>query len=93
VGRLDVASVVDRGQDVRRIRKWMGGEKGQGQRGQFQRRGAVQGRLIRLLRDTGDQLVQSRKQKFENGGRVRLFVAENQFDSRRVSLEGTTRYR
>ena len=46
-----------------------------------------------LLRDTNDQLVQSRKQKLENRRLVRLFVAEDQLDSRRVSLERTTRYR
>jgi hypothetical protein len=46
-----------------------------------------------LFGHTSDQVVQSRKQKLEDGRAVRLFVAEDRIDSRRVSLERTTRYR
>src|SRR6266436_7484738 len=46
--------------------------------------------LMCLLRDTSDQLVQSRKQKLKDGRLVGLFVTENQIDSRRISPERTT---
>jgi hypothetical protein len=49
--------------------------------------------LMCLLRDTSDQLVQSRKQKLQDGRLVRLFVPEDKLDGRRVSLERTARYR
>src|SRR5260370_38499503 len=49
--------------------------------------------LMGLLRDTSDQLVQSGKQKLQDGRLVGLFVAEDEINSRRISLERTTRYR
>jgi hypothetical protein len=50
-------------------------------------------RLLRPFRNASDQLVQSRKQKLYDGRFVRPFVAEDQIDGRRISLERTTRYR
>src|SRR5882724_3930129 len=49
--------------------------------------------LVHLPRDASDQLVQSRKQKLQDGRFIRLFIAQDQIDRRRVSLERTTRYR
>src|ERR1700685_2274300 len=49
--------------------------------------------LSGLLRDTSHQLVQSRKQKLQDRRLVRLSVAEDQIDSRRISLQRATRHR
>ncbi len=46
-----------------------------------------------LRRDASDQFVQSRKQKLQDGRLARLFVAEDQVNRRRVTLERTARYR
>jgi hypothetical protein len=63
MGHLEVASVVDRRQDLSYIRQWMEEEKEYGWHRRLQRDGAVRESLMRLLRDTSDQLVQSRQQK------------------------------
>jgi len=38
-----------------------------------------------------DQFIQSRKQEFKDGRLVRLFVAEDQINSRRFSLQRAAR--
>src|SRR5580704_12016882 len=48
---------------------------------------------LRFLGDACHQLVQSRKQELQDGRLVRLSVAEDQIDSRRISLQGATRDR
>src|SRR5271163_773523 len=48
--------------------------------------------LRRLLRDTSHQLIQSRKEKLQDGRLVRLSVAEDKIDGWRNSLQRTTRY-
>jgi hypothetical protein len=40
-----------------------------------------------MLRNTSDQLVQSRKQELWDGRLVRHFVAEDQIDRRRISVQ------
>ena len=41
------------------------------------------------IRDTSHQLVQSRQQELQDGRVVRLFVAEDQIDRRRIAVERT----
>src|SRR6202167_5279549 len=49
--------------------------------------------LLRFLRDTSHQLIQSREEELQDGRLVRLSIAKDQIDGRSYSFQGATRYR